>query len=173
MTSSTRLCSTLMLAPLSSRHERPLAQTVLSLESTTLGLMACFSCHGSSVSSACPHPYDDVSYSQSVPDVPNAASDSLDTMPVLKLSSYLSPQRKQLQGCQRRAATSNRRSRIHRQVAMYHCPHRTARCTFVSSGRSSRIQVWDIANPMDGEHLQQSHPRTTPESGTARFVRCR
>jgi hypothetical protein len=46
------------------------------------------------------HVYDVLAH-WDVPDVPDAASDSLNATPVLKLSSYLSPQRKQLQGCQR------------------------------------------------------------------------
>lgn len=44
-------------------------------------------------------PSHDVRGQADVPDVPDAASDSLNATPVLKLSYHLSPQRKQLQGC--------------------------------------------------------------------------
>lgn len=58
------LCSTLMLALLSSRHARPLALAMLSSCSITLDLLACFSCHGSGILSTYPHPSDDVSSRQ-------------------------------------------------------------------------------------------------------------
>lgn len=77
------------------------------------------------------------SHRKHVPDVPDAASDSLNATPVLKLSSYLSPQRKQLQGCHGELlspATDDLAS-IDRQVAMYHSPHRTVQCPFSRSWR--------------------------------------
>lgn len=49
------------------------------------------------------------------------------------------PAKKTTAGMPRRASvTGDRRSRIHRQVAMYHYPHRTAQCPF---SRSSRYPV--------------------------------
>jgi hypothetical protein len=96
--------------------------------------------------------------------VPDAASDSLNATPVLKLSYHLSPQRKQLQGCHGELlspATDDLAS-IERQVAMYHLPIVPLRVP--SSGRVRHPRSkFDHRQTIDRGHLQQLHLWSWPE----------
>ena len=146
----------------------PLAQAFLSLPSTALALQACFyrsqQCHSPSR----PQAIDDVLAQASVPDVPDAASDSLNATPVLKLSSYLSPQRNPTAGMPPRELLSpatDDLAEIHRQVAMYHCPHRTAQSPFSRSRAVPSIEVWPSQKSqlVDICNIRIRGPRRSPE----------